>query len=69
MEILDDLISALDTEAKVRDIRLGLFHTAVLSRYCGLAATLPRDALRQEPPSVREPGRLLEKRMADRPRR
>jgi len=51
----------LNTNAKVRDIRMGLFHTAVLTRNCGLAATLPRDALRQEQPSVREPGRLLEK--------
>jgi uncharacterized protein (DUF4213/DUF364 family) len=65
MKLLDDLISALDMEAKVNDIRLGLFHTAVLSRYCGLAATLPRDALRQEPPSLREPGRLLEKGMPE----
>ena len=61
MKILEDLISALNTEAKVRDIRMGLFHTAVLTRNCGLAATLPRDALRQEQPSVREPGCLLEK--------
>jgi uncharacterized protein (DUF4213/DUF364 family) len=61
MKVLEDLISALNVEAKVMDIRLGLFHTAVLTRNCGLAATLPRDALRQEPPSVREPGRLLEK--------
>jgi uncharacterized protein (DUF4213/DUF364 family) len=61
MKILDDLISALNTEARVRDIRLGLFHTAVLTRNCGLAATLPRDALRQEQPSTREPGSLLEK--------
>jgi uncharacterized protein (DUF4213/DUF364 family) len=61
MKVLDDLISALNTEAKVRDIRMGLFHTAVLTRNCGLAATLPRDALRQEQPSVKEPGRLLEK--------
>jgi uncharacterized protein (DUF4213/DUF364 family) len=61
MKVLEDLISALNTEAKVRDIRLGLFHTAVLTRNCGLAATLPRDALRQEQPSVREPGRLVDK--------
>lgn len=61
MKVLDDLISTLNPEAKVRDIRLGLFHTAVLTRNCGLAATLPRDALRQEQPSVRETGSLLEK--------
>lgn len=61
MKVLDDLISTLNPEAKVRDIRLGLFHTAVLTRNCGLAATLPRDALRQEQPSVGETGSLLEK--------
>jgi uncharacterized protein (DUF4213/DUF364 family) len=60
MKLLDDLTSGLKTKAKVRDIRLGLFHTAVLTANCGLAATLPRDALQQEQPSVREPGRLLE---------
>jgi len=61
MKVLEDLILTLNTEAKVRDIRIGLFHTAVLTRNCGLAATLPRDALRQEQPSVREPGRLVDK--------
>ena len=61
MKILDDLISMLNTEARVRDIRQGLFHTGVLSRNCGLAATLPRDALRQEQPSVKEPGYLMGK--------
>ena len=61
MKILEDLISTLNTEAKVRDIRMGFFHTAVLTRNCGLAATLPRDALRQEQPSVREPGSLVGK--------
>ena len=61
MKILDDLLSTLNLEASVRDIRQGLFHTGVLTRNCGLAATLPRDALRQAQPSVREPGFLLEK--------
>jgi uncharacterized protein (DUF4213/DUF364 family) len=61
MKILDDLISALDFRVPVRDIRQGFFHTAVLTRFCGLAATLPRDALKQEGPAVREPGLLLDK--------
>ena len=61
MKILDDLISILDFDAIVRDIRQGVFHTGVLTRNCGLAATLPRDALRQEPPMVKEPGFLLDK--------
>ena len=61
MKILDDLISMLNSEAEVRDIRQGLFHTGVLTRSCGLAATLPRDALHQEQPLVKEPGLLLGK--------
>ena len=60
MKILDDLISILNFDAIVRDIRQGVFHTGVLTRNCGLAATLPRDALRQEPPMVKEPGFLLD---------
>jgi uncharacterized protein (DUF4213/DUF364 family) len=59
--ILDDLISILNFDATVKDIRQGLFHTGVWTRYCGLAATLPKDALRQDPPMVKEPGFLREK--------
>ena len=62
MKILDDLMSILNFEALVKDIRQGVFHTGVLTRNCGLAATLPRDALRQKPPMVKEPGFLLDKR-------
>lgn len=62
MGILDDVMSKLDFEAPVRDIRQGIFHTGVLTRYCGLAATLPRDALKQGPPMVKEPGFLLDKK-------
>ena len=65
MKILDELISTLNTEPGVRDIRQGLFHTGVLTSECGLAATLPRDALRQEQPSVREAGFLLGKSTMD----
>jgi uncharacterized protein (DUF4213/DUF364 family) len=61
MSILDDLISILNFDATVKDIRQGVFHTGVLTRNCGLAATLPRDALRQEPPMIKEPGFLLDK--------
>jgi len=61
MSILDDLISILNFDAPVKDMRQGVFHTGVLTRNCGLAATLPRDALRQEPPMIKEPGFLLNK--------
>ncbi|MBW1822699.1 MAG: DUF4213 domain-containing protein, partial [Deltaproteobacteria bacterium] len=42
MKILDDLFLALNFDAAVKDIRQGVFHTGVLTRYCGLAATLPQ---------------------------
>ena len=45
MTVLDDIIDTLDFETEVKDIRQGVFHTGVLTRYCGLAATIPRDAL------------------------
>ena len=45
MKILDGLMSILNFDSSVKDIRQGIFHTGVLTRYCGLAATLPRDAL------------------------
>ena len=61
MKILDDLLSTLNVEPGVRDIRQGLFHTGVLTGECGLAATLPRDALRQEQPLVKDTGSLLGK--------
>ncbi len=56
MKILDDILGALDFNTPVVDIRQGVFHTAVQSRYCGLAATLPKDALKQTGPMVAAPG-------------
>jgi len=64
-KILDDVMSLLNFDATVQDIRQGVFHTAVLTRYCGLAATLPKDALQQTPPMVKDPGSLLEKSAQD----
>jgi len=60
-KIIEELLSTLKSDASVRDIRVGLFHTGVLSRNCGLASTLPRDVLKQERPSVRGPGFLLDR--------
>jgi uncharacterized protein (DUF4213/DUF364 family) len=65
MKILDDVLSTLNFDAPVRDIRQGVFHTAVLTRECGLAATLPRDALGQESRLVRDPGFLLDRSAED----
>lgn len=61
MTILDDLMSTLNLDAVVKDIRQGIFHTGVLTRNCGLAATLPRDALKQKPSMIKNPGFLLDK--------
>jgi uncharacterized protein (DUF4213/DUF364 family) len=61
MKVLDDLLKILNFEADVREVRQGIFQTGVLTRNCGLAATLPRDALQQQDPSVTEAGFLLQK--------
>jgi len=58
MKILEQLIDSLNMDAPVKDICQGVFDTAVLTRNCGLAATLPRDALRQSPPLVADAGEL-----------
>lgn len=60
MKVLDDIILTLDLDARVKDIRQGVFHTGVLTRHCGLAATLPRDALKQKGPLVKKPGFLMD---------
>ena len=61
MKILDELIAALNFDAPVKDIRQGFFHTGVLTRHCGLAATLSGDAPRRESLKVKDPGLLLDK--------
>lgn len=40
MPLLDDLLSSLQGDARVRDVRCCIFWTAVASRHCGLAATV-----------------------------
>jgi len=60
MNILENLLDSLNTQSPVYDIRQGLFHTAVVTRHCGLAATLPKDSLRQKPPLMPRAGELLE---------
>jgi len=68
MKIIDDLLATLDLRASARDIRMGLFHTAVLTRNCGLATTMPRDIFQQTyegSTSIKDPGYLLEKDMQE----
>ena len=61
MKILDNLVYTINLEAKVRDIRLGPFQTAVLTHSCGLASTLHDHAYHQDHAPVKEAGNLIEK--------
>ena len=61
MKIIDDLLFTLSYDAPVREIRLGPFQTAVITRNCGLAATLHDRAHHHEKTPVEEAGLLLEK--------
>lgn len=68
MKILEDLLTTLNMTADVRDVRQGLFHTGVLTLGCGLASTLPRDALKQRQlfaSLIKEAGVLLEKNVQE----
>ena len=61
MNIIDELLSTLDYEASVRDIRLGPFQTAVLTRHCGLASTPHDSGPHYDRAPVIEAGLLVEK--------
>jgi uncharacterized protein (DUF4213/DUF364 family) len=61
MKIIDDILSKLNFEAPVKDIRLGPFQTAVLTRYCGLASTLHDPGHHHDRSPVKDAGLLLEK--------
>ena len=63
--VLDDIVSSLNLDARIRDIRQGIFYTGVLSQHCGMAATLVHDALQQNTPLVRQPGALLKNTAAE----
>jgi uncharacterized protein len=65
MRILNDLIADLKFDAPVTDIRVGFYHTAVLTRYCGLAASLPKDVLKQEGHQIEAAGLLLDKNVRE----
>lgn len=60
MKILDDILSTLNFDATVKDIRQGVFETAVVTRHCGLAATLHDRAVTcEDSPSVTQSGSLI----------
>ncbi|MGQ9676738.1 MAG: Rossmann-like domain-containing protein [Chloroflexota bacterium] len=59
--ILDDLISGLNADAPVRQVIVGAFWTAVVSRYCGLASTTIAPEYQHGQLQVADAGRLAEK--------
>lgn len=61
MKIIDDLLSTLNCEAPVRDIRQGPFQTAVLTRDCGLASTPHHPGPHHSQAPVKEAGLLMSK--------
>jgi hypothetical protein len=61
MKIIDDLLSTLNLEVKVRDVRQGPFQTAVLTQNCGLASTPHIHIYYQDNASVKEAGFLTKK--------
>ncbi|MGQ9627596.1 MAG: Rossmann-like domain-containing protein [Anaerolineae bacterium] len=62
MGIIDDLLASLKEDAPLREVRIGVFWTAVLSRRCGLASTLHQERHHHHGrPPVPEAGSLLEK--------
>lgn len=63
LNVIKDLLDALDYQVPVRDIRIGPFWTAVLTRNCGLASTphAPNHHGTALPPPVKDAGHLMEK--------
>ena len=63
LEIINNLLTVLDYQATVKEIRLGAFWTAVLTRNCGLASTphAPDHHNTDLPAPVKDAGHLMEK--------
>jgi uncharacterized protein (DUF4213/DUF364 family) len=61
MKIIDDILTTLNCEAPVKDIRQGPFQTAVMTRNCGLASTPHDPGPHHDRTPVKEAGLLLEK--------
>ena len=65
MKILDELIDSLNYDVEIKDIRLGVFQTAVYSRECGLASTPHETGYIHGDSPIKEAGRLMEKSTRD----
>jgi uncharacterized protein (DUF4213/DUF364 family) len=60
MKIINDILSMLDFQAPLRDIRQGPFQTAVLTRQCGLASTPHDSGPHHDKSPVKKAGLLLD---------
>ena len=65
MKIINELISTLNCEVPVRDIRQGPFQTAVLTRNCGLASTPHDPGPHHDKSPVTKAGMLLDEKTTD----
>ena len=65
MGIIDDLLSALDVEAPVEDVRQGPYWTAVMTRGCGLAMSALMPYRHQGEWPVGDAGHLTGKSASD----
>jgi uncharacterized protein (DUF4213/DUF364 family) len=61
MKIIDDILSTLNYETPVMDMRQGPFQTAVITRKCGLASTPHDPGPHHDRTPVKDAGLLLEK--------
>jgi uncharacterized protein (DUF4213/DUF364 family) len=61
MKIINDILATLDYETPVKDIRMGPFQTAVVTRRCGLASTPHDQGPHHKKSPVADAGQLLEK--------
>ena len=61
MKIIDDILSTLNFEAVLKDIRMGPFQTAVLTRNCGLASTPHDHGPHHGKAPMKDAGHLTEK--------
>jgi len=61
MKIIEDLLSTMNSDAPVRDIRLGQYWTAVLTRNCGLASSPHDNTHPHSDAPIKEAGRLTER--------
>ncbi len=60
MRIIDELLSTLDPEAGVREIRQGPYWTAVHTRNCGLASVIPDAHNHHSAAPVKDAGSLMD---------